>query len=115
MQRSISITFSVQNSNDMNQALNVLLRAAIAAAASDREKFVDRVSGLIEDKVGTSPQTAQKVAGGIDQLVDMLDQQLFFQQLASDRAADGELEKKIDRLTAAIDKLNANLEKLSDR
>ena len=100
----------------MNQALNVLLRAAIAAAASDREKFVDRVSGLIEDKVGTSPKTAQKVAGGIDQLGDMLDQQLFFQQLTSDhRTADGELEKKIDRLTAAIDKLNANLEKLSDR
>ncbi len=108
-------SISEKEPTDMNQALNVLLRAAIAAAASDREKFVDRVSGLIEDKVGTSPQTAQKVAGGIDQLVDMLDQQLFFQQLTADRTVDGELEKKIDRLTAAIDKLNANLEKLSDR
>lgn len=78
----------------MNQALNVLLRAAIAAAASDREKFVDRVSGLIEDKVGTSPKTAQKVAGGIDQLVDMLDQQLFFQQLTSDRRPSDDRDRK---------------------
>lgn len=100
----------------MNSTMNLLLRAAIAAAASDREKFVDKVSSLIEDKVGTSPETAEQVAGGIDQLVDMLDQHLFFQQLTGSTVAEtAELEKKIDRLTEAIDKLNDNLEKIAGK
>lgn len=43
----------------MNSTMNLLLRAAIAAAASDREKFVDKVSSLIEEKAGTSPETAE--------------------------------------------------------
>lgn len=96
----------------MNSAMNLILRAAIAAAASDREKFVDRVSTIIEDKAGTSPETAEKIAGGVDTLVDMLDQQLFFQQLSGNHAETDELEKKIDKLTASIDKLNENLEKI---
>lgn len=100
----------------MNSTMNLLLRAAIAAAASDREKFVDKVSSLIEDKVGTSPETAEQVAGGIDQLVDMLDQHLFFQQLTGNAVTETtELEKKIDRLTEAIDKLNDNLEKIAGK
>ncbi len=100
----------------MNSTMNLLLRAAIAAAASDREKFVDKVSSLIEDKVGTSAETAEQVAGGIDQLVDMLDQHLFFQQLTGSTVAEtAELEKKIDRLTEAIDKLNDNLEKIAGK
>lgn len=100
----------------MNSTMNLLLRAAIAAAASDREKFVDKVSSLIEDRVGTSPETAEQVAGGIDQLVDMLDQHLFFQQLTGNTVAEtAELEKKIDRLTEAIDKLNDNLEKIAGK
>lgn len=99
----------------MNSTMNLLLRAAIAAAASDRDKFVDKVSSLIEDKVGTSPETAEQVAGGIDQLVDMLDQHLFFQQLTGNSTDTAELEKKIDRLTEAIDKLNNNLEKIAGK
>lgn len=100
----------------MNSAMNLLLRAAIAAAASDREKFVDRVSSLLENKAGTSPETAENLAGGIDRLVDMLDQQLFFQQLTGNGRTDTtELEKKIDRLTEAIDKLNDHLEKIAGK
>lgn len=102
----------------MNSTMNLLLRAAIAAAASDREKFVDRVSSIIEERAGTSPERAQELAGGVNQLVDMLDQHLFFEQLSSmsDHSADTQrLEEKIDRLTAAIDKLNANLEKIVER
>lgn len=99
----------------MNSTMNLLLRAAIAAAASDRDKFVDKVSSLIEDKVGTSPETAEQVAGGIDQLVDMLDQHLFFQQLTGNSTDTAELEKKIDRLTEVIDKLNNNLEKIAGK
>lgn len=96
----------------MNSTMNILLRAAIAAAASDREKFIEKVGAMIEDKVGASPETAEKVAGGVDQLVDMLDQQLFFQQLSNASGSDtAELEKKIDRLTESIDRLNATLEK----
>lgn len=96
--------------------MNLLLRAAIAAAASDREKFVDKVSTVIEDKAGTSPETAEKIAGNIDQLVEMLDQQLFIQQLTGkSNAATAELEEKIDRLAAAIDKLNENLEKIAGK
>lgn len=100
----------------MNSTMNLLLRAAIAAAASDREKFVDKVSSLIEDKAGTSPETAENIAGGIDQLVDLLDQQLLIEQLTGKSSASTEeLEQKIDRLTEAIDKLNDNLEKLTDK
>lgn len=100
----------------MNSTMNLLLRAAIAAAASDREKFVDKVSSLIEDKAGTSPGTAENIAGGIDQLVDLLDQQLLIEQLTGKSSASTEeLEQKIDRLTEAIDKLNDNLEKLTDK
>lgn len=100
----------------MNSMMNLLLRAAIAAAASDREKFVDKVSSLIEDKAGTSPETAENIAGGIDQLVDLLDQQLLIEQLTGKSSASTEeLEQKIDRLTEAIDKLNDNLEKLTDK
>lgn len=95
--------------------MNLLLRAAIAAAASDRDKFVEKVSSLIEDKVGTSPETAEQVAGGIDQLVDMLDQHLFFEQITGSNTDTAELEKKIDRLTASIDKLNENLEKIAGK
>ena len=62
----------------MNSTMNLLLRAAIAAAASDREKFVDRVSSLIEEKTGASPEKAETIAGNIDKLVDMLDQHLLF-------------------------------------
>lgn len=99
----------------MNSTMNLLLRAAIAAAASDREKFVEKVSSLIEDKVGTSPETAEQVAGGIDQLVDMLDQHLFFEQITGNNANTADLEKKIDRLTESIDKLNENLEKIAKK
>lgn len=100
----------------MNSTMNLLLRAAIAAAASDREKFVDKVSSLIEDKAGTSPETAENIAEGIDQLVDLLDQQLLIEQLTGKSSASTEeLEHKIDRLTEAIDKLNDNLEKLTDK
>lgn len=100
----------------MNSTMNLLLRAAIAAAASDREKFVDKVSSLIEDKAGTSPETAENIAGGIDQLVDLLDQQLLIEQLTGKSSASTEeLEQKIDRLTEAINKLNDNLEKLTDK
>lgn len=96
----------------MNSTMNLLLRAAIAAAATDREKFVDKVSSVIEEKAGASPETAEKIAGGVDNLVDMLDQQLFFQQLTGNGADTAELEKKIDKLSASIDKLNDNLEKI---
>lgn len=95
--------------------MNLLLRAAIAAAASDRDRFVEKVSSLIEDKVGTSPETAGQVAGGIDQLVDMLDQHLFLEQITGSNTDTAELEKKIDRLTASIDKLNENLEKIASK
>lgn len=102
----------------MNSTMNLLLRAAISAAASDRERFVDRVSSAIESKAGASPETAENIAGNIDRLVDMLDQQLFLEQLTgSGRPAEDttELEKKIDRLTQAIDRLNSNLEKIARR
>lgn len=99
----------------MNSTINLLLRAALAAAASDREKFVDKVGSLIENKVGTSPETAEQVAGGIDQLVELLDKQLFYQQLAAGKTDTTELENKVDRLTEAIDKLNAKIEKLAQK
>lgn len=90
--------------------MNLLMRAAIAAAATDREKFVDKVSELIENKVGTSPESADKIAGGLDTLVEMLDQQLFLDQLTGKTTDTSALERKLDRLTDAIERLNRNLE-----
>ena len=57
----------------MNSTMNLLLRAAIAAAASDREKFVDRVSSLIEEKTGASPEKAETIAGNIDKIVPVVE------------------------------------------
>lgn len=94
----------------MNTTMNLLMRAAIAAAATDREKFVDKVSELIENKVGTSPESADKIAGGLDTLVEMLDQQLFLDQLTGKTTDTSALERKLDRLTDAIERLNRNLE-----
>lgn len=102
----------------MNNTMNLLLRAAISAAASDREKFVNRVSSMIEEKAGTSPETASNIAGNVDRLVDMLDQQLLLDQLTGTGRGGAEttaLEQKIDRLTEAIDRLNTNLEKIAQR
>lgn len=99
----------------MNTTMNLLMRAAIAAAATDREKFVDKVSELIENKVGTSPESAEKIAGGLDTLVEMLDQQLFLDQLTGKTTDTSTLERKLDRLTDAIERLNRNLETMGEK
>lgn len=98
----------------MNSTINLLLRAAIAATATDREKFVGNVSSIIENQVGSSPEMSENIAKGIDRLVAGLDQQLFIQQVMDKSQTDtSELEEKIEQLTETIEKLTKKLDKLS--
>lgn len=96
----------------MNNILNLLLRASISASMSDREAFVDRISGIIEDKIGKDPDAARKMSDNIASAMEGLNDQLLIEQLLRPRH-DDELNKKIDRLTEAVEKLTGIVEQLA--
>lgn len=109
----------------MNSYLNMLLRAGISAAATDRADFVERVGATIEEKIGGSPERAEALANGIETLLENLDHKLVIDQIINemssidstknsiDTSAIGDrltsLETKIDRLSEAIEKLNTTI------
>ncbi len=118
----------------MNSTVNMLLRAAITAAATDREKFIEQVSSIIEERIGTSAEKSDTVAREIGTFIESFDRQLAIDQLLDSKGsfAGGlgasvggspqgvpmaaspyemhELGYKIDRLTEAIDRLRWTLE-----
>lgn len=95
----------------MNKLLNVILRTSIAASMSDREAFTEKISKVVEDKIGADPESAKKLSDNLALAMDSINDQLLIEQLFSP-ADNSELETKIDRLTESIDKLNNNIEKL---
>lgn len=94
----------------MNKLLNMLLRSSISASLSDREAFTDRIAKVIEERVGSDPDTARKISDNLAVAMDSLNDQMLIEQLLSPRNENSELEKKIDKLTEAIDRLNKNME-----
>lgn len=97
----------------MNSALNLLLRLGIATSMQDREAVIDRISSVLEEKMGTEPDKAQKVGETILAGLDGLKDQLSIEQIVSSLThSDDSIEKRLDELTEAVNKLNANVEKL---
>lgn len=97
----------------MNSALNLLLRLGIATSMQDREAVIDRISSVLEEKMGTDPDKAQKVGEKVLVGIESLKDQLSIEQIISSLSRnDDAIEKRLDELTEAINKLNANVEKL---
>lgn len=96
----------------MNKLFNALLRTSISASMSDREAFTDRIAKVVEEKIGTDPELAKKMSDTLAVAMDSVNEQLFLDQLLRPSSDDKALEEKIDKLTAAIDRLNTNIEKL---
>lgn len=89
--------------------LFLLLRASLTASLSDREAFIGRVSKVIEDQTHTDPEAARRMSDHIAGAMEGLNSSLLFSQLVSP-PHDKKLNKTMDELTAAIEKLNALLE-----
>ena len=93
----------------MNDIIFLLLRASISASLSDREAFIDRLAEIIEAKTGRDEEAAHKLSDSIAGAMEGLNGTLLLQQLFSSRH-DKKLNKSIDNLTEAIEKLSTILE-----
>ena len=93
----------------MNDIIFLLLRASISASLSDREAFIDRLAEIIEVKTGRDEEAARKLSDSIAGAMEGLNGTLLLQQLFSSRH-DKKLNKSIDNLTEAIEKLSTILE-----
>ena len=93
----------------MNDIIFLLLRASISASLSDREAFIDRLAEIIEAKTGRDEEAARKLSVNIAGAMEGLNGTLLLQQLFSSRH-DKKLNKSIDNLTEAIEKLSTILE-----
>lgn len=98
----------------MNKLINMLLRSSISASMTDREAFTDKVAQMIEDKIGNDPDAAQKMSETLAAAMESVNEQLLIDQIFSPPAENKNLEEKIDKLTLAIEKLNSNIEKLTE-
>lgn len=97
----------------MNSALNLLLRLGMSASLQDRDAVIDRISNVLEEKMGTDPDKAQKIGENIFAGIDGLKDQLTIDQIVSALTRnDNAIEKRLDELTTAVNRLNANVEKL---
>ena len=97
----------------MNSALNLLLRLGIATSMQDRNAVIDRISSVLEEKMGTDPEQAQKVGERVLTGLEGLKDQLSIEQIISSLSGnDDAIEKRLDELTEAVNRLNANVEKL---
>lgn len=93
----------------MNDIIFLLLRASINASLSDREAFIDRLAEIIEAKTGRDEEATRKLSDNIAGAMEGLNGTLLLQQLFSSRH-DKKLNKSIDNLTEAIEKLSTILE-----
>lgn len=89
--------------------LYLLLRASLTASLSDREAFIEKVSKVIEDRTHSDPEVARRLSDHIAGAMEGLNSSLLLSQLFAPRH-DKKLNKTLDELTAAVEKLNALLE-----
>lgn len=93
----------------MNDIVFLLLRASISASLSDRAAFIDRLTGIIEAGTGQDEEAARKLSDNIAGAMEGLNGTLLLQQLFRPRH-DKKLNKSIDKLTEAVEKLRVILE-----
>lgn len=93
----------------MNDIIFLLLRASISTSLSDRAAFIDRLAEIIETHTGRDEEAARKLSDNIAGAMEGLNGTLLLQQLFRPHH-DKKLNKSIDSLTEAIEKLRAILE-----
>lgn len=89
--------------------LYLILRASLAVSLSDREAFINKVSGVIEQKLHRDPETARHLSDQIAGAMEGLNGTLLLNQLFGSRS-DKKLNQTLDRLTEAVEKLDTLLE-----
>lgn len=89
--------------------LFLLLRASISASLSDREAFVDGVAKVIEHHTRRDPEEARKIGNHLAGAAEGLNNGLLLNQLFAPRH-DKKLNKTLEELTGAIEKLNSLIE-----
>lgn len=89
--------------------LYFLLRASITASLCDREAFIEKVSGVISHKMHRNPQSARHIGEQIAGAMEELNGALLLHELFVPKR-DKKLNKTLDELTTAVEKLNALLE-----
>lgn len=92
-----------------NDLLYMLLRASIAASLSDRELFIEKVSGVIEEKMHRDPESARHISDQIAGAMEGLNGTLMLKQLFGQRQ-DKQLNQTLEQLTETLGRLNALLE-----
>ncbi|MBB3187457.1 hypothetical protein [Microbacter margulisiae] len=98
----------------MKPALNLLLKMGIAAGLQERDTVVDKISDILQDKMGTDPERAQKIGEQILTGLEGVKEQLSIEQIIDGLTRnDDVLTHKIEELTQAINRLNDNLDKIS--
>lgn len=98
----------------MKPALNLLLKMGIAAGLQERDVIVDKISDVLQDKMGTDPERAQKVGEQILNGLENLKEQLTIEQIIDGLTRnDDALTQKLDELTQAINRLNNHLDKIT--
>lgn len=96
----------------MNRFVNSLLRSSISASLSDRDSFVEKISAIIQEKVGSDPEQARSISDKIATAMEQIDHELLINQILSPDKNEDKLIQKIDALTESINKLNESIERL---
>lgn len=89
--------------------LLLLLRASLSASLSDRDAFIERVSKVIENRTHRNPEEARHISDHIAGAMEGLNGSLLVNQLFAPKH-DKKLNKTLDELTSAIERLNSLLE-----
>jgi hypothetical protein len=98
----------------MKPALNLLLKMGIAAGLQERDMIIDKISSVLQDKMGTDPEHAQKVGEQILSGLEGLKEQLTIEQIIDSLTRNEDvMAQKVEELTQAINRLNGYLDKLT--
>lgn len=100
----------------MASKVNTILQNAILAAKSDRVEFIDQLSDVIKERVGSSTELAQSFMDQAHQTIETLDRRQLMENLVdmiANKEGDADritrLEQKIDALTQAVELLNQKI------
>jgi hypothetical protein len=98
----------------MKPSLNMLLKMGIVAGLHEREVIIDKISDVLQQRMGTDPEKAQKIGEQILQGLETFKEQLTIDQLIDGLTRnDDVLTNKLDELTKAINRLNDQLDKMN--
>ncbi|MBP6730681.1 MAG: hypothetical protein KA149_01405 [Chitinophagales bacterium] len=86
-----------------------LLAIGITLGLNDRDAFVKKVSGLIED-YQQNPEQAEEWAGNLAKWLETLKDDIKLQQNIKTGVAEGMPKAEIEKLTAAIQQLTTQMQ-----